>query len=61
MHMIANEEHLRALGAASKYDTAATFLEQLFKVGRTTGLDWLDQNWAYLGRASSVRIAETFL
>ena len=61
MHMIANEERLRALGASSKYDTSSAFLARLFAIGQATARDWLEQNWAFLGKASSVRIAETFL
>jgi len=61
VHMIANEERLRALGAASKYDTSPAFLEQLFDIGRATAIDWFDQNATHIGKASSVRIAETFL
>ena len=61
LHMIANEERLRALGASSKYDTSPAFLERLFAIGRVTGTDWLEQNWAYIGKTSSVRVAETFL
>jgi NTE family protein len=61
MHMIDAEEKLRKYGASSKSYTSAGFLKELFDLGRTTAIDWLDRNFAYVGHASSVRIAQRFL
>ena len=61
MHMIDAEEQLRKYGAASKTYTSPGFLKELFELGRRTAVDWLDSNFAYVGHASSVRIAERFL
>ncbi len=61
LHMIEAEEKLRTLGAATKSDTSPAFIEQLFAIGRTAALDWLDRSIHYVGHASGVRIAERFL
>jgi NTE family protein len=61
MHMIDAEEKLRKYGASSKTYTSAGFLKELFELGRATATDWLDRNFAYVGHASSVRIAQRFL
>jgi NTE family protein len=61
MHMIDAEEQLRKYGASSKTYTSPGFLQELFALGRRTAVDWLDANFAYIGHASSVPIAERFL
>ncbi|MGB3428738.1 MAG: patatin-like phospholipase family protein [Burkholderiaceae bacterium] len=61
MHMIDAEEKLRKYGASSKTYTSAGFLKELFELGRTTAVDWLDSNFAYVGHTSSVRIVQRFL
>jgi NTE family protein len=61
MHMIEAEEQLRKYGASSKTYTSRVFLKELFELGRATATDWLDRNFAYVGHASSTRIAERFL
>jgi NTE family protein len=61
MHMIDAEEQLRKYGAVSKTYTSPGFLKELFELGRRTALDWLERNFAYVGHASSVRIAARFL
>jgi NTE family protein len=61
MHMIDAEEQLRKFGASSKTYTSPGFLKELFDLGRTAAADWLDRNFAYIGHASSVRIAQRFL
>jgi NTE family protein len=61
MHMIDAEEQLRKYGASSKTYTSPAFLKELFDLGRASAVDWLDGNLAYVGHASSVRIAERFL
>ena len=61
MHMIDAEEQLRKYGASSKSYSTPGFLKELFDLGRKTAADWLDRNFAYVGHASSVRIAQRFL
>ena len=61
MHMIQAEEQLRKFGAASKTYSSPAFLKELFDLGRTAAIDWLDASLAHVGRASSVPIAERFL
>lgn len=61
MHMIEAEDQLRKYGASSKTYTSQGFLKELFELGRKSALEWLDGNLAYIGHASSVRIAERFL
>ena len=61
MHMIDAEEQLRKYGASSKSYSSPGFLKELFDLGRKTAADWLDRNFAHVGHASSVRIAQRFL
>ena len=61
MHMIDAEERLRKYGASSKTYTSPGFLKELFELGRLTAAGWLERNFAYIGHASSVRIAQRFL
>ncbi|MGZ8256049.1 MAG: patatin-like phospholipase family protein [Burkholderiaceae bacterium] len=61
MHMIDAEKQLRKYGASSKGYASPGFLKELFDLGRSTAVDWLDRNFAYVGHVSSVRIAERFL
>ena len=61
MHAIDAEDQLRKYGAISKTYTSRGFLKELFDLGRRTALDWLERNFSYVGRTSSVRIAERFL
>ena len=61
MHMIAAEDEMRRYGAASKINTAPAFIDELFALGRRAADEWLEMKFAYVGSASSVRIAEVFL
>ncbi len=61
LHMIAAEERLRAYGAASKVNTSAAFLDELFVLGRATAQEWLEMKFTYIGHAPTVRIAELFM
>jgi NTE family protein len=61
MHMIGAEDELRKYGASSKTYTSPGFLKELFALGRQAALDWLERDLAYVGHASSVRIAQRFL
>jgi NTE family protein len=61
MHMIEAEEQLRKYGASSKTYTSRGFLKELFELGRGSALAWLESSLAYVGHASSTRIAGRFL
>ncbi len=61
MHQIAAEDTLRGYDASSKYNTDPEFLHELFTLGRATAQEWLAANFEYIGHASSVDIAATFL
>lgn len=61
LHVASAEEEMKRFGASSKYNTAPAFLQQLFELGRDTGRAWLEDKWAYVGHAPSVRIGETYL
>jgi NTE family protein len=61
IHMIGNEEKMRALGVASKMNADLDFLLHLKELGRTTAEDWLRANWAAIGERSSLDIRATFL
>lgn len=61
MHMIDAEEQMRKYGASSKTYSGAGFLRELFALGRRSAVEWLERNFHYVGRTSSVRIAQRFL
>jgi NTE family protein len=61
MHLIGAEDRLRALGAASKMNADLGFLLELKALGRAAAELWLKQNWAALGKRSSVDLRKVFL
>lgn len=61
MHMISAQECMRSYGPASKYNTSPAFIQELFRLGRETAADWLEQKIDYVGHASSVPVSEVFL
>jgi NTE family protein len=61
IHMIGNEDKMRALGVASKMNADIDFLLYLKELGRTTAADWLKANWDDIGHRSSLDIRATFL
>ena len=61
LHMIADEEELGALDAASKLDTSWSFLESLWRMGRAAARRWLDTHRAAVGLRSSYDIEAGFL
>jgi len=61
MHVIADEEELRKLGAASKANTDADFLQFLKSTGRRTADTWLKENWDAIGVKSSVDLKKDYL
>ena len=61
IHMIGNEEKMRALGVTSKMNAELDFLLYMKELGRTTAADWLKANWGDIGERSSLDIRATFL
>jgi NTE family protein len=61
IHMIGNEEKMRALGVTSKMNADLDFLLYLKELGRTTAEEWLKANWDAIGERSSLDIRATFL
>jgi NTE family protein len=61
IHMIGNEEKMRALGVASKMNADIDFLLYLKGLGRATAEEWLAANWPHIGNRSSIDIRATFL
>jgi NTE family protein len=61
VHMIGDEEHMRQLGSASKFNADFDFLKALKELGRVRTAAWLDTTYGALGRHSSIDIAEMFL
>ncbi len=61
VHMIGDEAALSALGASSKLNTEAAFLEMLFQKGRRATTAWLDQHFADVGERSTINIRELFM
>ena len=54
LHLIGAEEALAGLGVRSKLDTNWTFLTGLRDRGRSKAGGWLEQNFAHLGKRSTV-------
>ena len=61
VHMIGDEEHMRTLGSASKFNADYDFLLALKAFGRDRTSAWLDKTFGALGRHSSIDIREMFL
>jgi NTE family protein len=61
LHMIADEEDLGALDAASKLDTSWDFLESLCGMGRAAAARWLGAHRRAVGVRSSYDIEAGFL
>jgi NTE family protein len=61
IHMIGDEEGMKALGVTSKYNAEQAFLERLKAAGRACASRWLEATVPHLGLRSSVDIAATFL
>lgn len=53
-HLIADEEAMRDLGVSSKLDTDWSFLARLRDSGRRCADQWLETNFAHLGRRSTL-------
>jgi NTE family protein len=60
IHIIDRQEELAGLGASSKFNPERAFLEHLFDAGRKAADDWLNTNYASLGRKSTVDVRHLF-
>lgn len=61
IHMIGDEEGMKALGATSKFNAEREFLEYLKESGRACAERWLAVTIGDLGVRSSIDLRETFL
>jgi NTE family protein len=61
IHLIEDEERMRRLGMASKYNADRHFLQDLRENGRAAADAWLATNRAALGRRDSVDLRARFL
>lgn len=61
IHMIGDEEKMKALGVTSKYNAELAFLITLRDLGRETAERWLAEHFDALGVRSSIDVAKTFL
>ena len=61
MHSIRADQVLADLSASSKMRTDWDFLSMLRDRGRSTASAWLEDNFKYIGRKSSVDLVEQFL
>jgi NTE family protein len=61
VHMIGDEEGMKALGVTSKFNAERPFLEHLKTAGRASAERWLKATIDHLGVRSSVDVRGTFL
>ncbi len=61
VHLIGDEEHMRTLGSASKFNADIDFLLALKELGRARAGRWLDATFGDLGQRSSIDIRQMFL
>ncbi len=60
VHVIENGDALKPLGASSKLNAEWAFLTHLRDLGRETAAAWLEQNFAAIGKTSTVNLTEVF-
>jgi len=60
VHIVHARKRIRELGASSKLNAEWAFLQHLFKIGRETAEQWLEDHFDDLGTRSSVDIREMF-
>lgn len=61
IHVVEADEQLKPLGASSKVNAEAAFLEHLKAIGREACERWLAANFDQLGARSTVDLAATYL
>ena len=60
VHIIGDEDFLRALGASSKLNAEEAFIEKLFKAGEAAAARWLDAHFDDIGERSSANLRALF-
>ncbi len=60
IHMVHGEEEIKPLGASSKLNSEWPFLTHLREIGREAGAEWLEQNFAKLGKSSTINLRGLF-
>ena len=61
IHMIGDEERMRALGATSKMNAELDFLLHLKSLGQDAADAWLTGNWSHIGQRSTIDLRRIFL
>lgn len=61
VHSIRSEKTFEDLGVNSKSDTSWAFLQKLREEGHGCATGWLEENWAHVGKRSSIDLREEFL
>jgi NTE family protein len=61
IHVIGDQEMMKALGVASKSNPERAFLERLKAAGRACAEQWLEATIDDIGMRSSVNVRNTFL
>lgn len=61
MHAIRTDEVIRSLDVASKFNTDWDFLRELRDLGRARAELWLNENFQYIGKKSTVDIRRDYL
>lgn len=61
VHMIEDEDDMRALSASSKMNAERAFLLHMKDIGRRTADTWLEANFDCVGHESSIDVRKVFL
>jgi NTE family protein len=61
LHAIRADMTTLQLGALSKVDTSWEFLRKLFVAGRAAAAQWLDENYEWIGRESTIDLEKDYL
>lgn len=61
MHLIENEGVFQDLGWSSKLNTEEAFLNHLFEEGRKTADKWIEENYQYIGKKTTVDMKDEFI
>jgi len=58
LHLLHSEERMGAYSAFTKYDMSWEFLTTLRDLGRATAKEWLDKNYADIGKKNTLNLEE---
>lgn len=61
VHMIADQITLPGLGASSKMNTEAPFIEMLFQKGRKAAGSWIEESFEAIGQRSTIDLRQLFM